>query len=83
MKRFIKIGGVVYNTDVIETVSDRLVTFNGATIPTNQTRLGITPTEAEQIQKALLSEETPLSKEVSALTHVIRDLWNLLRARMR
>ena len=41
--------------------------------------------EAEQIKKELLSNQKKdsLSTEVSHLTAAVRDLWNLLRARMR
>ena len=39
--------------------------------------------EAEAIKKMLLSQKEPLADEVSRLTAAVRDLWNLLRARMR
>ena len=45
--------------------------------------------EGEAIKKMLLSQNEPtpqnnrLAEEVSHLTAAIRDLWNLLRARMR
>lgn len=40
--------------------------------------------EADEITKALMRNSgADLAKEVSSLTHAVRDLWNLLRARMR
>ena len=45
--------------------------------------------EGESIKKILLSQNEPtprndrLAEEVSHLTDAVRDLWNLLRARMR
>lgn len=45
--------------------------------------------EGEAIKKMLLSQNEPtpqndrLAEEVSHLTAAVRDLWNLLRARMR
>lgn len=49
----------------------------------NRQDVFVTTDEAEQIKKALLSDKKDsLSTEVSHLTTAIRDLWNLLRARM-
>ena len=46
--------------------------------------VNISSEEAEEIKKALLSgqKKDTLSEEVSHLTAAVRDLWNLLRARM-
>ena len=40
--------------------------------------------EAESIKKILLKENgNDLAKEISQLTSAVRDLWNLLKARLR
>ena len=45
----------------------------------------VTTDEADAIKKKLLSSmgKNELAGEVRALTAAVRDLWNLLRARMR
>ena len=44
----------------------------------------ITKEEADEIKSVLLkTNKNSLSTEISSLTSAIRDLWNLLRARLR
>lgn len=77
MKQFIKLNdGTLVNADIIARIGqDELVFLDGETVQ-------LAPDERSRIADAV-QKGGPLAVEVSHLTAAVRDLWQLLRARLR
>lgn len=77
MAQFVKLDdGTIINIHTIARIGqDNLVLLDGV-------ELTLSPDEKKRVADSLLKPET-LSSELSHLTSAVRDLWQLLRARMR
>jgi len=78
------------NLDCIESIyhhlSDETLTLNSITLsgrPDHDQVIIVSAEEAEEIKKMLVkSSSDALNKSIDNLTHAVRTLWELLRARL-
>lgn len=83
MAKFVKINNGVYNTDTIDYLKPGLVKLKeGISLASNGSLISIDQEEHDRIEKELLNGKDGLEKEIGYLTTAVRDLWNLLRARL-